>query len=518
MLSDRGRAAAHHEDPGVPRRPARHGDHLRRRAAERARTRRQAHRRGARGVQRRGRERHRLRQALHAAGRAPREHPDVRHQGRDLQRARRGHESVQADVFAVETQARTLADALRDADVFFGLSSAAASRRKCCGPWPRIPIVFALANPDPEIAYDVARATRPDAIVATGRSDYPNQVNNVLGISVHLSRRAGCARHHHQRRDETGGHAALAALAKEDVPDSVRRAYGIERLEFGRDYLIPKPFDPRVLVWEASAVAEAAITDGRGPASRSISDEYREQLERRLGKAREVMRVMIHKAQRAPKRIVFPGRRGRQDSARRSDPGGREDRDAHSAGQRGGDSQAHGRACICMSDTSSHPRSGERARPRKLHRGAVPAAPAERDHAARSRRHAARPHGFRRPHGAPRRGGRADRRLNAALSRHHPAGAAGDFGAPRPAQGFRCLRADHAAGRHLLPGRRHGQHRADLRRPGGDRHLRRRDGTTFRTGAAGGAAVVLQFRQHAPSAGGEGSARRGAGAPTRSRA
>jgi len=98
---------------------------------------------------------------------------------------------------------------------------------------------------------------------------------------------------------------ALAALAKEDVPDSVRRAYSIKRLEFGREYLIPKPFDPRVLVWEAAAVAEAAIRTGVAGIDLDIG-EYREQLERRLGRAREVMRVMINKAQEKPKRIVFP--------------------------------------------------------------------------------------------------------------------------------------------------------------------------------------------------------------------
>jgi malate dehydrogenase (oxaloacetate-decarboxylating)(NADP+) len=167
------------------------------------------------------------------------------------------------------------------------------------------PIVFALANPDPEIAYDVARATRPDAIVATGRSDYPNQVNNVLGFPFifrgALDVRATVI------NDEMmlAATHALAALAKQDVPDSVRRAYGLEQMEFGREYLIPTAFDSRVLVWEAAAVAEAAIRTGVAQQALDMN-EYREQLERRLGKAREVMRVMIHKAQRAPKRIVFP--------------------------------------------------------------------------------------------------------------------------------------------------------------------------------------------------------------------
>jgi len=208
-------------------------------------------------------------------------------------------------MFAVETRARTLADALRGADVFFGLSSANCVTPEMVKAMAERPIIFALANPDPEIAYDVAMAARPDAIVATGRSDYPNQVNNVLGFPF-IFRGALDVRATTINDDmKMAATRALAALAKEDVPDSVRRAYGLEQMEFGREYLIPKPFDSRVLVWEASAVAEAAIRTGVAQQMLGM-DEYREQLERRLGKAREVMRVMIHKAQREPKRIVFP--------------------------------------------------------------------------------------------------------------------------------------------------------------------------------------------------------------------
>jgi len=208
-------------------------------------------------------------------------------------------------MFAVETRARTLADALQGADVFFGLSSGNCVTPDMLRGMAPDPIVFALANPDPEIAYDVARATRPDAIVATGRSDYPNQVNNVLGFPFifrgALDVRATVINDEMMLADTH----ALAALAKQDVPDSVRRAYGLEQMEFGREYLIPTAFDSRVLVWEAAAVAEAAIRTGVAQQALDMN-EYREQLERRLGKAREVMRVMIHKAQRAPKRIVFP--------------------------------------------------------------------------------------------------------------------------------------------------------------------------------------------------------------------
>ena len=209
------------------------------------------------------------------------------------------------EMFAVETRARTLADALRGADVFFGLSSANCVTPEMVQSMAEKPIVFALANPDPEIAYDAAMAARSDTIVATGRSDYPNQVNNVLGFPFIFRGALDVRATSINDEMKMAATRALAALAKEDVPDSVRRAYGLERMEFGREYLIPKPFDSRILVWEASAVAEAAIRTGVAQQTLDM-DEYREQLERRLGKAREVMRGMIHKAQRNPKRIVFP--------------------------------------------------------------------------------------------------------------------------------------------------------------------------------------------------------------------
>ena len=209
------------------------------------------------------------------------------------------------EMFAVETRARTLTDALRGADVFFGFSSANCVTAEMVQSMAENPIVFALANPDPEITYDVAMAARPDAIVATGRSDYPNQVNNVLGFPFIFRGALDVRATTINDEMKMAATRALAALAKEDVPDAVRRAYGLEKMEFGREYLIPKPFDSRVLVWEASAVAEAAIQTGVAQITLDM-DDYREQLERRLGKAREVMRIMIHKAQREPKRIVFP--------------------------------------------------------------------------------------------------------------------------------------------------------------------------------------------------------------------
>ena len=207
--------------------------------------------------------------------------------------------------FAAETKARTLADALVGADVFFGLSSANCVTPEMLRTMARDPIVFALANPDPEIAYDVALAARPDAIVATGRSHFPNQVNNVLGFPFIFRGALDVRATTVNDQMELAATKALAALAREDVPDAVRRAYGVERLEFGREYIIPKPFDARVLIWEASAVAQAAMETGVAQAPIDIHI-YREQLERRLGKAYEFMRAIINKARRQPKCVVFP--------------------------------------------------------------------------------------------------------------------------------------------------------------------------------------------------------------------
>jgi malate dehydrogenase (oxaloacetate-decarboxylating)(NADP+) len=167
------------------------------------------------------------------------------------------------------------------------------------------PIVFAMANPDPEIPYDLAVRTRADVLMATGRSDYPNQVNNVLGFPFIFRGALDVRATAINEEMKLAATRALAALAKEDVPDSVCRAYGVERLEFGRHYVIPKPFDPRVLLWEAVAVAKAAMETGVAQHLVDL-DEYKDLLERRLGKAHEVMRGVTHKAQRLPKRVVFP--------------------------------------------------------------------------------------------------------------------------------------------------------------------------------------------------------------------
>src|SRR5579872_1762913 len=166
------------------------------------------------------------------------------------------------------------------------------------------PIIFALANPDPEIDYYAALGARPDAIVATGRSDFPNQINNVLGFPFIFRGALDVRATTINDEMKLAATRALASLAKEDVPDSVLRAYSVDRIEFGREYIIPKPFDPRVLIWEASAVAQAAMETGVAQMPVDIR-QYREELERRLGTAHGVMRAMINKAQKAPKRIVF---------------------------------------------------------------------------------------------------------------------------------------------------------------------------------------------------------------------
>lgn len=207
--------------------------------------------------------------------------------------------------FAADTPARTLAEAMAGADVFFGLSVGNCVTPEMVKSMAPHPVIFALANPDPEIPYDVARAARPDAIVATGRSDFPNQVNNVLGFPFIFRGALDVRATTINDEMKLAATRALAMLAREDVPDAVRRAYGVENLEFGPEYIIPKPFDSRVLVYVSSAVAQAAMESG--VAQRPIDiEQYREELEKRLGKAHQVMSLMVRKAKTHPKRVVFP--------------------------------------------------------------------------------------------------------------------------------------------------------------------------------------------------------------------
>src|SRR5512136_863803 len=166
------------------------------------------------------------------------------------------------EYFADETGARTLADALKGADVSCGVSAKGIVSKAMVRSMADDPIEIAMANPDPEITYEDATSARSDIIMATGRSDYPNQVNNVLGFPFIFRGALDVRASQINEEMKLAATRALAALAKEDVPDSVCQAYGVERLAFGPEYLIPKPFDPRVLVWEAAAVARAAMDTG----------------------------------------------------------------------------------------------------------------------------------------------------------------------------------------------------------------------------------------------------------------
>src|SRR5450756_3138037 len=207
--------------------------------------------------------------------------------------------------FANKTKARTIADALVGADVFVGLSAAGAVTGEMVAKMAKRPIIFALANPEPEIQPDQVRAVRSDAIIATGRSDFPNQVNNVLGFPFIFRGALDVRATQVNEEMKMAATRALAALAKEDVPDSVSRLYGLRNVTFGAEYLIPFAFDPRVLLWVAPAVAWAAVASGAATGFVDV-DEYRQRLEARLGRARGIMRGIINRAVRDPKRIVFP--------------------------------------------------------------------------------------------------------------------------------------------------------------------------------------------------------------------
>lgn len=207
--------------------------------------------------------------------------------------------------FAVETDARSLTDAMVDADVFIGVSVGNTVTRDMLRSMADNPIVLAMANPDPEIPYADAIAARDDVIMATGRSDHPNQVNNVLGFPFlfrgALDVRARCINTEMMH----AATRALADLAREPVPSSVARAYGVDKLEFGRDYLIPKPLDQRVLSRVCCAVAKAAMDSG--VARKTIDlDAYEREVMERLGPGRDLMSRVVTRARRNPRRILYP--------------------------------------------------------------------------------------------------------------------------------------------------------------------------------------------------------------------
>ncbi|HEX9795187.1 MAG TPA: phosphate acyltransferase, partial [Planctomycetota bacterium] len=207
--------------------------------------------------------------------------------------------------FLRKTGCRTLADAMVGADVFVGVSVGNVVDADMLRSMAANPVVLAMANPDPEIDYPVAKAARPDVIMATGRSDYPNQVNNVLGFPYvfrgALDVQASCI-------NDTmllAATRALAELAKEPVPEAVARAYGLEQIDFGRDYFVPKPLDHRVIRRVAAAVAQAAIDTG--VARRPVEMEaYVRKLGERLGEERDLMDTLVTRASKSPRRIGYP--------------------------------------------------------------------------------------------------------------------------------------------------------------------------------------------------------------------
>jgi malate dehydrogenase (oxaloacetate-decarboxylating)(NADP+) len=207
--------------------------------------------------------------------------------------------------FATSRKISTLPEAIKGADVFIGLSAADILKPEDILSMAKDPIVFALANPNPEIAYDLAKSTRPDLVMATGRSDHPNQVNNVLGFPYIFRGALDVRATEINEEMKLAAVRALAALAKEPVPDIVNKAYGVEKIQFGREYLIPKPLDPRLITTISPAVAKAAMDSGM--AKKPITDwnAYDQELQKRIGIDQKFMNQIIDRAKKNPKRVVF---------------------------------------------------------------------------------------------------------------------------------------------------------------------------------------------------------------------
>ncbi|HCY41619.1 MAG TPA: NADP-dependent malic enzyme [Prolixibacteraceae bacterium] len=208
-------------------------------------------------------------------------------------------------VFVTNRDVSTLEDAMKDADIFLGLSKANVVSKEMVKSMARNPIIFAMANPDPEISYDEAMSVRDDLIMATGRSDYPNQVNNVLGFPYifrgALDVRATCI----NEEMKLAAVYALARLAKEVVPETVSKAYNVTNLIFGKEYIIPKPLDPRLITTVAPAVAKAAIESGVARRPIADWDQYKLELSQRLGLDNQLLHGIVIKAKQNPKKIVF---------------------------------------------------------------------------------------------------------------------------------------------------------------------------------------------------------------------
>jgi malate dehydrogenase (oxaloacetate-decarboxylating)(NADP+) len=209
------------------------------------------------------------------------------------------------ETYAVDTKARSLADALKGADVFIGVSVGGAVTKAMVKSMAARPIIFALANPDPEITPEDARAARPDCFIATGRSDYPNQINNVLGFPYIFRGALDVRASRINNEMKIAAAKALAALAREDVPDEVAGAYAGRRLQFGPDYLIPTPFDPRLIAAVPPAVAEAAMKSGVARAKIDDIDAYRRALLARLDPAADALQAIFDRVKANPRRVVF---------------------------------------------------------------------------------------------------------------------------------------------------------------------------------------------------------------------
>jgi malate dehydrogenase (oxaloacetate-decarboxylating)(NADP+) len=211
------------------------------------------------------------------------------------------------DHFANDTKARTLGDAMKDADCFIGCSAKGLVSKDMVKSMAKNPIIFAMANPDPEITPEEVAEVRDDAIMATGRSDYPNQVNNVLGFPFIFRGALDVRARKINEQMKKAAAMALAALAKEEVPDDVKRAYGNEDFKFGRNYLIPKPFDKRVLTRVSPAVAKAAMDSGVARIKIEDMNAYAKSLQERLGQTGSIMRNIRSRLPGTEKpKIVFP--------------------------------------------------------------------------------------------------------------------------------------------------------------------------------------------------------------------
>lgn len=213
--------------------------------------------------------------------------------------------SAEKAEFATHLNLHTLEDAFKDADVFVGLSTSNIVTPNMLLSMAANPIVFAMANPDPEIDYQLAIDTREDIIMATGRSDHPNQVNNVLGFPYIFRGALDVRATKINEEMKMAAVRALAKLAKETVPEQVNIAYGETRLTFGKDYIIPKPFDPRLIAAVPPEVAKAAIKSGVAKHIIEDWEKYEEELLERLGSDHKIVRLLLNRAKTNPKRVVL---------------------------------------------------------------------------------------------------------------------------------------------------------------------------------------------------------------------